>query len=188
MFESAKTDPATSDIAPVMHPGYKVFCLLLAVVVVALDQWTKTLATMHLFYAQPMEILPVFDFTLHHNAGAAFSFLSDAGGWQRWFFTLLSGLVSAVLIIWILRAREGNKLLVIALAFILGGAVGNVWDRATLGYVIDFISVHWHDSYFPTFNLADSAITLGAGLLILDMFINPEKHKAKYEDKQQDKH
>ena len=161
-----------------MSNRMKLLSLMLATVVVLLDQWTKILATEHLYYAQPVYILPVFDLTLHHNTGAAFSFLSDAGGWQRWFFTLLSGAVSAFLIIWILRTREGDALLVIGLALVLGGAVGNLWDRVAHGYVIDFISVHWDESYFPTFNLADSAITLGAGLLILDMFLNPEKHES----------
>lgn len=149
----------------------------LTLLVIALDYWTKWLATTYLQYGQPVEVLPVFDWMLVHNTGAAFSFLSDAGGWQRWFFAIVSALVSLGLLIWLLRLRSGDRLLAAALALILGGALGNLWDRVTLGYVVDFISVHYQQRYFPAFNVADSAITIGAGLLILDMLIHPDKHK-----------
>jgi len=140
----------------------------LAGVIVLLDQWTKGLAQAHLDYGQPQVVLPVLNFTLHYNPGAAFSFLSDAGGWQRWFFTGMALVVSVVIVVWLSRLAAGEWLLSWSLSFILGGAVGNLWDRLALGHVVDFISVHYAGSYFPTFNLADSAITAGAILMILD--------------------
>ena len=149
--------------------------LLLAIVIVVLDQWTKNLASSQLTYALPVEILPVFNLTLQHNTGAAFSFLADAGGWQRWFFTTISAVVSIVLVVWLSRLGSQQRLLAVSLSFILGGAIGNLWDRLLQGYVVDFISVHYNDWYFPAFNIADSAITIGAALMILDMFINPEQ-------------
>jgi signal peptidase II len=149
--------------------------LLLAIVIIALDQWTKLLANTQLNYNVPVEILPVFDLTLRYNSGAAFSFLSDAGGWQRWFFTAIALIVSVVLLVWLYRLRDEQKLLACSLSLVLGGAIGNLWDRLQLGYVVDFISVHWQQHYFPAFNIADSAITVGAGLMILDMILNPEQ-------------
>ena len=146
--------------------------------VVLLDLWTKSLATNHLDYGVPIEILPVFNLTLQHNSGAAFSFLSDAGGWQRWFFSGIAIVVGAFLLIWLLRLQPGKKILACSLALILGGALGNLWDRLELGYVVDFISVHYQSYYFPAFNIADSAITIGAGLMLLDMFINPDNHSS----------
>jgi signal peptidase II len=154
-------------------------CMGLALFMVLLDQWTKSLANAHLTYGRPVEILPVFNLMLAHNYGAAFSFLSDAGGWQRWFFTSISAVVSVVLVVWTYRLKSHESLLAIALAFILGGALGNLWDRALLGYVVDFISVHYEQRYFPAFNIADSAITIGAGLMIVDMFIHPDKSSDK---------
>ena len=123
--------------------------IALALLVVAADQWTKALALANLDYGQPVEILPVFNMTLQYNRGAAFSFLSDAGGWQRWFFTAVA----------------------------LGGAVGNLWDRLQFGHVVDFISLHYHDWYFPTFNVADSAVTVGAGLMILDALLQSRRQE-----------
>ncbi len=113
-------------------------------------------------------MLPVLDFTLLHNTGAAFSFLAGASGWQRWFFIGLAAVVSVVLVAWIWRTPRGEKLLPLALSLILGGALGNVIDRVEHGYVVDFIHVHWGAAYFPAFNVADTAITVGAALLILD--------------------
>ncbi len=152
--------------------GSKLSWLGLSVVLVLLDQGTKYLAERYLEYAEAYSLLPVFDFTLVYNRGAAFSFLADAGGWQRWFFALLATAVSLALIVWIKRLRRDETLLAIALAMILGGALGNLYDRVALGYVIDFISVHYKHYYFPAFNLADSAISVGAALLILDTFIH----------------
>jgi signal peptidase II len=140
----------------------------LALLILVLDLATKAMAEAWLDYARPVYLMPVLDFTLHYNAGAAFSFLGDAGGWQRWLFSGIAIVVSAVLAVWIARLRRHERLLALALALILGGALGNLWDRLTLGYVVDFISVHYQDWYFPTFNLADSAITVGAVLVIVD--------------------
>lgn len=120
-----------------------------------------------------IEVLPIFQFTLLHNEGMAFSFLSDAGGWQRWFLLTASTVVSGVISVWLYRIRNTERLLALALSFILGGAVGNLVDRALNGYVVDFIVLHYKDWYFPAFNIADSAITVGAALLILDMFMRP---------------
>jgi signal peptidase II len=144
--------------------------LWLSLAVIALDQATKFLVTRFLALYERVEVLPVLDFTLLHNTGAAFSMLAGASGWQRWLFIGLAGVVSVLLIVWIWRIPRGDKLLPLALALILGGAIGNVIDRIWHGYVVDFIHAHWGDAYFPAFNIADSAITVGAALLILDAF------------------
>lgn len=144
---------------------------LLAGLVVLLDQYTKGLASSELAYARPVEIFSWFNLTLQHNTGAAFSFLSDAGGWQRWFFTVIAAVISIGLVVWLSLAERGQWLLGLSLALILGGAIGNLWDRVLLGYVVDFISVHYGGWYFPAFNIADSAITLGAGCMLLDSFL-----------------
>lgn len=149
--------------------------LLVTVTVVIFDQWTKSLASSELVYGRAVEILPVFNFTLMHNSGAAFSFLNDAGGWQRWFFVAISSVVSVVLLVWLFLLKPKDRIMAASLSLILGGAIGNLWDRALLGYVIDFISVHYDKHYFPTFNIADSAICIGAALMILDMIVNPER-------------
>lgn len=149
-----------------------------------LDMWTKNLASSQLQYARPVEILPILNFTLLHNPGAAFSFLSDAGGWQRWFFTTVSTVVSVVLLVWLLRLQRNEKLLAPSLALILGGAIGNLYDRVSLGYVVDFISFHHSGWYFPAFNIADSAISVGAVLMILDMFFGSQARPVDNESKQ----
>ncbi len=151
--------------------------LALSLLVLVLDLWTKSLASSELVYARPVEILPMLNFTLLHNTGAAFSFLSDAGGWQRWFFTAVSAIVSVVLVVWLGRLQPREKWLALSLALILGGAVGNLYDRVTLGYVVDFISVHYNNWYFPAFNIADSAITAGAAVMLLDMFFGEHDGK-----------
>jgi signal peptidase II len=144
--------------------------LWLSLAVVVLDQVTKFLVTRLLDLYERVVVLPVLDFTLLHNTGAAFSLLADASGWQRVFFITLGIAVSVGLTVWIWRQPRGERLLPIALALIIGGAIGNVIDRVVYGYVVDFIHVHWGSAYFPAFNIADSAITVGAGLLILDAF------------------
>jgi signal peptidase II len=144
--------------------------LWLSLAVIAMDQVTKFLVTRFFEPFERVEVLPVLDFTLLHNTGAAFSMLAGASGWQRPFFIALGVAVSAMLVAWIWRAPRGDKLLPLALALILGGAIGNVIDRVIHGYVIDFIHAHWGAAYFPAFNVADSAITVGACLLILDAF------------------
>ena len=148
---------------------------VLAILVIALDLWTKSIASSQLMLGVPVNILPVFDFTLQHNPGAAFSFLADASGWQRWLFTAISALVGIALVVWIARLQRHETLIAFGLSMILGGALGNLWDRVTLGYVVDFISVHYADYYFPAFNIADSAITVGAGLMILDMLLSARR-------------
>lgn len=153
--------------------------LWLSALVVIIDQATKYVADEYLSYGRAVELLPVFDLTLAYNTGAAFSFLADAGGWQRWFFAILASIVSVVLVIWIKRLKPQETWLALALALILGGAVGNLYDRVVLGYVIDFISLHYQQHYFPAFNVADSAISVGAAILILDTFIHPKENASK---------
>ena len=150
--------------------------LWLMVFVVAADLFSKQLATEMLEYATPYALLPIFDLTLLHNRGAAFSFLADAGGWQRWFFAVIAMVVSAVLLRWLQKTPRAIWWLGLALSLVLGGALGNLYDRVVQGYVIDFISLHYANYYFPAFNLADSAITLGAIILIVDMiFLEPKR-------------
>jgi signal peptidase II len=148
----------------------------IALVIVVLDQLVKLAVNIKLQYGVPVEILPVFNLTLQHNSGAAFSFLHDAGGWQRWFFAGIALIVSAVLTVWMARLPRTQRLLLASLTLILGGAIGNLIDRLRFGYVVDFISVHYGEHYFPAFNVADSAITIGAGLMLLDMLLNPQHH------------
>ncbi|WP_207061719.1 signal peptidase II [Motiliproteus sp. SC1-56] len=143
--------------------------LWLSALVIVLDQASKYLATQALEYASPVALLPVFDLTLLHNTGAAFSFLASAGGWQRWFFAAVAVAVSAYLVHWLHKTGPQQRWQGIALALILGGALGNLIDRIWLGYVIDFISLHWKQYYYPAFNLADSAITVGALMLLWEM-------------------
>ncbi len=145
--------------------------LVLVVAVVVLDQVAKSLASSNLGYGQPLVITSFFNLTLLHNTGAAFSFLSDAGGWQRWFFVFISVAVSIAIIVWMLRLAAEARLLGYSLALVLGGALGNLWDRIAMGYVVDFIQVHYRDYYWPAFNVADSAICVGAALLLLDALL-----------------
>ena len=148
----------------------------LSLLVVVLDQISKQLAEAQLVYHKAIAVFPGFNFTLMYNEGAAFSFLSDAGGWQRWFFTTLSIAISIVLIIWIKRLDHDKRILAAGLALILGGAIGNVIDRILFGHVIDFIDVYYQTHHWPAFNIADSAIFLGACLLIVDMFREQKSH------------
>lgn len=149
--------------------------LWLTLLIVVADQWTKRLVTDHLEEFEAVVLLPVLDFMRLHNEGAAFSMLSDASGWQRWFFSALAIGVSVGILIWLQRLpARGKSLLAAGLCLVMGGAIGNVIDRIRLGHVIDFIRVHYAEWYFPAFNVADSAITIGAGLLILDMILQPK--------------
>lgn len=143
--------------------------LWLTAVVILLDLCSKYLADSRLNYADPVQVLPIFDLTLLYNKGAAFSFLSAAGGWQRWLFILIAFGVSLMLLVWMKRTPLRPWWLGMGLALLLGGALGNLYDRIIHGHVIDFISVHYAGWYFPAFNLADAAITCGAVLLIIDM-------------------
>ncbi|MES1195995.1 MAG: signal peptidase II [Steroidobacter sp.] len=146
----------------------------LSLIVIVLDQITKAMVNNSLELYQRISLFSLLELTHQHNTGAAFSMLNNASGWQRWFFIALGVTVSVALMVWLRRIRgKHQKLLSIGLALILGGALGNVIDRVWLGYVIDFIHVHWDrvGFSFPAFNVADSAITIGAGCLILDAFL-----------------
>ena len=145
--------------------------LLLVICIVALDQLTKFLTVNHLELGERIVVFTGFDLWHVHNYGAAFSFLNDAGGWQRWLLTGISLVASAILGSWLWRLPKTQKLLAVALAVLLAGAVGNLIDRLLFGYVVDFISVYYADWRFATFNIADAAISVGAALLILDILI-----------------
>lgn len=151
------------------------FWYVVAVVVMVLDQASKHAIEAVFDYGETKVFTSFFNFTLAYNTGAAFSFLADAGGWQRWFFAVIAVSASVLLTVWIARTSATNPREAFALAFILGGALGNLYDRIVLGHVVDFIVVHYQDNYWPAFNLADSAICLGAFVLLVDMFMNKEK-------------
>jgi len=172
-------------------PDKPMHWLWLSILVVLLDQVTKQAAESFLLLHKALAVMPGFNLTLMYNEGAAFSFLSQAGGWQRWFFIVLSSVISIALFIWLQQlqksgAAQNQKILTAGIALILGGAVGNLIDRILFGHVIDFIQVYYATLYWPAFNIADSAITLGAGFLIIDMFQQHAREKdraAKGENK-----
>ncbi len=141
--------------------------IALALVLLAADQISKQYFEQNFAYLQRVNVLPVFDFILIYNQGAAFSMLADGAGWQRWFFMVL-GLAASAFILYLLRKHREQPLFCLALALILAGAIGNVIDRTLYGHVIDFLLFYWNDAYFPAFNLADTFITIGAVLLVLD--------------------
>lgn len=142
---------------------------VLSIVLFALDQWTKWLAETYLIYSTPKPVVPSFNLTLVYNEGAAFSFLSDQGGWQRWFFSIVSIFISGLLIVWLYRLKNNERWLAIALALLLGGALGNLYDRLLLGHVVDFISLYYEQYYFAVFNIADMAITTGGIMIAVDL-------------------
>jgi signal peptidase II len=148
----------------------------IAFIVILADQLTKTLILGSFQLGDSRRINALLNIVRAHNTGAAFSFLADSSGWQRWFFVAL-GLVATGFIVWMLKRHGGQRLFGWALALILGGALGNVIDRLLHGYVVDFIQVHWKASAFPSFNVADSAITVGAGLLILDELLRVRRSR-----------
>jgi signal peptidase II len=151
--------------------------LLLSAFVVLADQVSKAYIARHYLQFEFTRILPVLDITCMHNVGAAFSFLASASGWQRWVFIGLAVVVSIGITIWLFRLPRGtHALLTAGLALVLGGAIGNVIDRIRLGFVIDFIHFHWDRAYFPAFNVADSAITVGAACLLLDAFLETKRN------------
>ena len=150
-----------------MKPFYRY--LSISAIVVALDLYTKHLIQQAFQFGEQIKITSFFDLVRYHNTGAAFSFLADAGGWQKWFFTGVS-VVASIVIIYLLKKHTENKLFCFGLALVLGGALGNLYDRITLGYVVDFLSFHINDLYWPAFNVADSAICVGVGILLLDSF------------------
>ncbi|MDM0043467.1 signal peptidase II [Variovorax dokdonensis] len=149
-------------------PGGSVWpWLILALVIIVADQWTKALILANYQYGDQTFITSFFNIVRAHNTGAAFSFLASESGWQRWLFTAI-GVGAAIFIVWMMHRYAGQTLFMLAMALILGGAIGNVVDRTMHGYVVDFLDFHWSGRHFPAFNLADSAISLGAVLLIFD--------------------
>jgi signal peptidase II len=154
--------------------------LILSAFIVAADQLSKSYITQHFGEFEFTTILPILDITRMHNVGAAFSFLASASGWQRWLFIGLAVCVSVGITVWLVRLpRATPALLAGGLALVLGGAVGNVIDRIRLGAVVDFIHFHWDRAYFPAFNVADSAITVGAACLLLDALLEPKRSRAR---------
>ncbi len=149
--------------------------LWVSVVVVILDQCTKLLADAMLTLYQPVAVIPYLAMRKAYNSGAAFSFLADGSGWQRWFFAVIALVVSTIIFFWIKRLQDHERWMAIALALVLGGALGNLWDRLILGYVVDFLDFYYQSSpqsamHWPAFNIADAAISVGAFLLLLDAF------------------
>ncbi|MCF6226587.1 MAG: signal peptidase II [Xanthomonadales bacterium] len=174
--ETTSNTEVTSE-PPEQTISFKTFAfgLLIATVIIVLDQWSKHIASQQLELYRPQAVFDWLNMTLAHNRGAAFSFLSTAGGWQRWFFSVLAAGVSIMLVVWMFNLPSRERVNLWALAFVLGGAIGNLIDRLRLGYVVDFIDAHLSGSHWPTFNLADSAIMGGVALLILGMFLYPQK-------------
>ncbi|MCU7886243.1 MAG: signal peptidase II [Candidatus Thiodiazotropha sp. (ex Lucinoma annulata)] len=149
--------------------------LWLSLMVILLDQASKQFAESMLTLYESVTVLPFFDLTLLYNKGAAFSFLSDQGGWQRWFFIILAIGVTIVLIGWLWRLKREEQWIAVALSLIIGGAIGNVIDRILFGQVIDFLHFHYQGHYFPAFNVADSAITVGVAIMLYDALVLAKK-------------
>lgn len=147
--------------------------LWLTATVALLDQWSKNAVEGSLALYERIQVLPIFNITLAYNEGAAFSFLAGAGGWQRWFFTMIAVFASLLIAFWLVHKKESRWALA-GLTLVLGGAIGNLWDRLAHGHVVDFLDFHWAGYHFPAFNIADSAITVGAALLIIDMLFIKE--------------
>ena len=142
----------------------------LSLLAVVLDQVSKLAVSGSMQLYQSIKIMPYFNLTYVHNTGAAFSFLSEAGGWQRWFFAALAVIISAIMVVWLAKLKQHETLLAVALSLVLGGAIGNLIDRLAYGYVIDFLDVYYQSRHWPAFNIADSAITLGVVLMLLESF------------------
>ena len=148
----------------------------LALIILLADQFTKVLIVGNYALGDSTYVTNFFNVVRAHNTGAAFSFLANAGGWQRWFFTGI-GIVAAIFMVWMLKSHPGQKLFSFAISLILGGAIGNVIDRLLYGYVVDFLDFHWKAMHFPAFNIADSAISIGAVCLILDELLRVRRAK-----------
>lgn len=144
--------------------------LWLSLITLILDQSSKLAIDGSMSLYQSITLSPFFNLTYVHNPGAAFSFLSDAGGWQRWFFSVMAFVISGILVAWLYRLKKHETLLAVALALVLGGAIGNLIDRLAYGYVIDFLDVYYQDWHWPAFNIADMAISLGVFLMLLESF------------------
>lgn len=158
--------------------GIKVYrWLALTLLTLILDLISKQLIVQSMTLYQSIELMPYFNLYYVHNYGAAFSFLSDQSGWQRWFLSLISAVISLGIVYWLSRLKASQTLLIIALTLVLGGAVGNLIDRLVYGYVIDFVDWHIGNHHWPAFNVADAAISLGAVLLIIDTFLHPDPSK-----------
>lgn len=158
--------------------------LWLTLVMLIADQVTKIMISTQMKLYESIELIPVFKITYVHNYGAAFSFLTDAGGWQRWFFSIIAITISALLIWWLKKLPASNKLLGCAYSLVLAGALGNLYDRLAYGYVVDFLHVFYKTWNFPVFNIADSAICVGAGLLLIDAFLEEKVKSAKDQKKE----
>ncbi len=143
--------------------------LPISIVVFFLDQWTKAIATESLKIYEAVHVNNFLNWTLMHNEGMAFSFLADQSGWQRWAIGIIAVIIVIWLLIWLTKTSTNQKFLNLGLVFVIGGALGNIYDRFKLGYVIDFIEAHYNEHYWPAFNIADSAIFIGAFFLILDL-------------------
>ena len=150
----------------------------ISAVIVALDLYSKSLVQKAFSYGEHLTVTSFFDLVRYHNEGAAFSFLANAGGWQKWFFTAITA-VAVIVITYLLVKHHAEKLFCAGLALVLGGAIGNLYDRLTLGYVVDFLYFHIDELYWPAFNVADSAICIGVGLLLLDSFKKQQPVAAK---------
>ena len=146
--------------------------LSISAIVIALDLVTKHLIQGAFQFGEQLKITSFFDLVHYHNEGAAFGFLNNAGGWQKWFFTAIAA-IAAIVITYLIKKNSTQKLFCLGLALVLGGALGNLYDRVTLGYVVDFLNFHWDIHAFPAFNVADSAISVGVALLLLDSFKKP---------------
>ena len=157
----------------------KIIYFGIAILAIVIDQLTKWMASTHLVLHEQNPVMPSFNLTLMHNYGAAFSFLSNAGGWQRWFFTVVAVVISVVLIVWITRLKSTERWLGVSLALVLGGAIGNLIDRLAYGYVVDFIQWYYSSFYWPAFNIADSAIFVGAAMLLLSSFFAEDESDSK---------
>jgi len=144
--------------------------LWLSLIALVLDQWTKIAVDGSMRLYESIAIIPGFNLTYVHNTGAAFSFLSEAGGWQRWFFAAMALIISVVLTVWLYRLKSHETLLAVALSLVLGGAIGNLIDRLAYGYVIDFLDVYYQSWHWPAFNIADMAISAGVFLMLLENF------------------
>lgn len=153
--------------------------LWITFIVIILDQVSKQLAEYFLAYQIPLPLIPSFNLTLSYNPGAAFSFLSEAGGWQRWFFVTLAIVVSGVILVWMRKLPQEDKRVAIALGLVLGGALGNVIDRIIFGHVIDFLHVYYQQWSWPIFNIADSAISIGVVILLFDGFFGGQQKQVK---------
>lgn len=144
--------------------------LVLSIFIIWMDQWTKLMASQNLELYAPVPVTSFLNWTLMHNEGIAFSILADQSGWQRWFIAIVSIIIVLWLLVWLFKNRRDQWLINLSLVLVIGGAVGNIWDRIQLGYVVDFIQVYYKDFYWPAFNIADSAISIGAVLLLIDAF------------------